>query len=132
MVLLVSDPTGRTPPDALEWMPLETFLIFTARVSKMLKPVGLNIKPKNPVLKLDAYNRRKFRGEKLRTILNIEATSPVLDRKVRDASEHFDERLDEWAFQQPRVTAEDLEADALPVSATAGAESRPLPPGSLR
>ncbi|MFI1364333.1 hypothetical protein [Streptomyces griseochromogenes] len=33
---------GQTPPDPLVWIPLETFLMFSAKVSKMLKPVGLD------------------------------------------------------------------------------------------
>lgn len=106
---------GRTPPDPLIWIPLETFLMFTAKVSKMLKPIGVEKdRPKKSGPAQDAYDRRKVRGEQLRAILEVDDASPVLDRKVRDASEHFDERLDAWTGEQPRVTAEEMETGGLP------------------
>ncbi|MCX5301000.1 hypothetical protein OG898_31815 [Streptomyces sp. NBC_00193] len=106
---------GQTPPDPLVWIPLETFLMFSAKVSKMLKPVGLdNGRPKKAGPKQDAYDRRKYRGECLRALLGVDDASPLLDRKVRDASEHFDERLDAWTGEQPRFTAEEVEAGGLP------------------
>lgn len=100
-------------PDPLIWIPLETFLMFTAKVSKMLKPVGVdgNWSNKSRVSR-EVFDYRKLRGEELCAVLQVEKTSPVLDRKVRDASEHFDERLDAWTAEQPRLTAEDLETGA--------------------
>ncbi|WP_158692767.1 hypothetical protein [Streptomyces roseochromogenus] len=106
---------GQTPPDPLIWIPLETFLMFTAKVSKMLKPIGVDKgRPKNAGPAQDVYDRRKLRGEQLRAILEVDDASPVLDRKVRDASEHFDERLDAWTGEYPRVTAEEMETGDLP------------------
>ncbi|MEF9884549.1 hypothetical protein [Streptomyces sp. P9-A4] len=114
-LLEIRQRAGQTPPDPLVWIPLETFLMFSAKVSKMLKPVGLdNNRPKNAGSKQDAYDRRKYRGERLRAILDVDDASPVLDRKVRDSSEHFDERLDEWTGKHPRATAEEVETRGLP------------------
>jgi hypothetical protein len=105
------------PPDPLIWIPLETFLMFTAKVSKMLKPVGVDGKwSEKSRFSQDTFEYRKFRGSKLRAILQVTNNSPVLDRKVRNASEHFDEDLDKWTAEQPRVTAEDLETGASPIS----------------
>lgn len=71
-------------------------------------------KPKMAGPKQDAYDRRKYRGESLRALLGVDDASPLLDRKVRDTSEHFDERLDAWTGEQPRFTAEEMEAGGLP------------------
>ncbi|MER6916447.1 hypothetical protein ABT354_32710 [Streptomyces sp. NPDC000594] len=107
---------GQTPPDPLVWIPLETFLMFSAKVSKMLKPVGVDRgRPKSPGPAQNTYDRRKLRGERLCALLDVDDASPVLDRRVRDASEHFDERLDAWTGEHPRVTAEEMEAGMLPV-----------------
>ncbi|MDJ0463002.1 hypothetical protein [Streptomyces sp. H27-C3] len=108
---------GRTPPDPMLWIPLEAFLMFAAKVSKMLKPVKLDQgRPKDSKPEQQkAYDRRKFRGERLRALLEVDDSSPVLDRRVRDASEHFDERLDTWTGDHPRITADEMEAGALPI-----------------
>ena len=42
---------SRTPPDPLAWMPLETFLMFGGKVSKMLKPPEKSPPPKKPPLR---------------------------------------------------------------------------------
>lgn len=110
---------SQTPPDPLLWMPLETFLMFTGKVSRMLKPPEKQPPPKKPQFR-EAYEWRMRRGEHLRHILEIDDESPVLDRGVRNASEHFDEDLDDWIARAPRPTAEQVEAGALP--------SQPSPP----
>lgn len=101
---------NRTPPDPLAWMPLETFLMFTAKVSKTFRPTQMNNEPKKPGPARDAHQRRKFRGERLCELLGVDDASPIWAREVRDASEHFDERLDEWIFPHPRASAEEMEA----------------------
>ena len=111
---------GHSPPDPLLWMPLETFLMFTAKVSKMLMPIAHDQRPKKPGPKRDKYDRRVVRGERLRAMLDVLDTSPVLDRAVRDASEHFDERLDDWIAERHPPTAEEVERGEL--------WAAPLPP----
>jgi len=101
----------RTPPDPLLWIALETFLMYTAKVSKMLKPIQPNKPPKDPE-KLAASQRREVRGDHLRHILEVGDDSPVLRREVRDANEHFDERLDDWIAKVPRPSAEEIESGA--------------------
>lgn len=105
---------GRRPPDPLEWMPLETFLMFAAKVSKMLKPVGVGKAPPKKPDRRAAYEWRKSRGEHLCRLLEVDDASPVLSREVRNASEHFDEHLDEWMARAPRVTVEQIEAGEQP------------------
>lgn len=102
------------PADPLIWIPIETFLMFTSKVSKMLKPPRSGARPAHPGPKQAAFDRRDGRGAQLRALLLVQDDSPVLDRTVRDASEHFDERLDEWIELQPRPTAEQMEAGAAP------------------
>ena len=41
----------------------------------------------------------KARGQKLREVFGLDNTSPLYDRKARNALEHFDERLDEFLLQ---------------------------------
>lgn len=110
----VYEQVSRTPPPPVTWISLETFLMFTAKVSKMLSPL-LTDKPRtNKGQTQEGWKWRQERGSYLRNLLGVDETSPVLDRKVRDASEHFDERLDEWVAHQPRPSAEQLEAGDLP------------------
>ncbi|MBB5790328.1 hypothetical protein [Jiangella mangrovi] len=101
------------PPDPRLWASVDTFLTYAARLSKMVKPID-GARPKKDLQKQAAYDRRKLRGEKLRELLGVEETSAVLSRSVRDSSEHFDERLDAWVFEQERFTADELEAGARP------------------
>jgi hypothetical protein len=102
----------RRPPNPVEWLAIETFLICVAKVSKMLRP-----SPRRRNEPLQDYEWRQLRGSKLRRLLNVKTDSPVLDRAVRNASEHFDERIDRWISQQPRMSAEEVEAGLVaPVS----------------
>jgi hypothetical protein len=41
------------------------------------------------------------RAEKLRVKYNVDQTSPLANRALRNALEHFDERLDNWVLQNP-------------------------------
>jgi hypothetical protein len=64
------------------WLHLQTFLAFTANVSKFLWPVN------------DPPHRA--RGEALRRELAVGDDSPLKSRKLRDRFEHFDEDVDDW------------------------------------
>ncbi|MFJ7147974.1 hypothetical protein ACIQVT_07215 [Streptomyces sp. NPDC100445] len=44
----------------------------------------------------------------------MEDSSPLKAREVRNGSEHFDERLDEWIVSLPRPTAEEWRAGTKP------------------
>ncbi|MEU2673857.1 hypothetical protein ABZ622_34335 [Streptomyces sp. NPDC007164] len=44
----------------------------------------------------------------------MEDSSPLEAREVRDGSEHFDERLDEWIVSLPRPTVEEWQAGTKP------------------
>ncbi|KOV68711.1 hypothetical protein [Streptomyces sp. MMG1121] len=110
----VYEQASRTPPPQGTWISLETFLMFTAKVSKTLSPL-LTDKPRTSKGQThEGWEWRQVRGSYLRNLLGVDDTSPVLDPKVRDASEHFDERLDEWVAHQPRPSADPIEAGDLP------------------
>jgi hypothetical protein len=64
------------------WYAVQSFLISTANISKILWP------PDKKYAK---------RGLKLRTILNVSDGSPLKNRDVRNHFEHFDERVHTWA-----------------------------------
>lgn len=44
-------------------------------------------------------NRKKYaaRGEALRTLIGLDENSPLAQRSVRNAPEHYDERVENWA-----------------------------------
>ena len=42
-----------------------------------------------------------FRGEQLRKIYNIDETSALFNRDLRNELEHFDEKLDNWLREMP-------------------------------
>lgn len=42
-----------------------------------------------------------YRGEKLRTIYDVDETSALFNRDLRNELEHFDEKLDDWLKKMP-------------------------------
>lgn len=67
------------------WFAIDSALGAMARISKILWPT--RAAPKESVERCRSF-RRAF---------EVDEASPVLNRSVRDALEHFDERLDNWA-----------------------------------
>lgn len=67
--------------DELEiWVSIQSILVAAGNVSKILWPR----KPS------------KARGERLRTLLNIDDGNLLSDRKFRNHFEHYDERIEDW------------------------------------
>ncbi|GLX03308.1 hypothetical protein [Microbispora sp. NBRC 16548] len=97
------------PKDPLIWFAVEGLLNHAGKVSMLLNPVK-------------GESGREKRGEYLRVLLEVPDDSPVFDRRVRNANAHYDERLDTWVAQQPRLTAEQLEREGWPA----------LPPPPIR
>ena len=62
------------------WSSIQSVLVAAGNVSKILWP------------------QKKYakRGELLRTMLNIEESNLLSDRKFRNHFEHYDERIEEW------------------------------------
>ncbi|MFJ2866792.1 NUDIX hydrolase [Kitasatospora sp. NPDC087314] len=100
---------GQDPADPRAWMLLESFLTYTAKVSKTLQPVPSDKPRTNKGQTQEGWAWRQVRGEYLRDLLGVDLASPVLERDVRNAAEHFDEHLDEWVAHYPRPTASDWE-----------------------
>ncbi|WP_126993664.1 hypothetical protein [Thermosipho globiformans] len=63
------------------WYSIQSFLIATANISKILWP---------------SSKRYKEKGEKLRKVLDISENFLIKSREFRNHFEHFDERIDEW------------------------------------
>lgn len=63
------------------WCSLQSILIASSNVSKILWPSRKN---------------SKERGEKLRSMLEIENGNILQERKLRNHFEHYDERIDDW------------------------------------
>ncbi|MFJ9446712.1 hypothetical protein ACIRRH_33360 [Kitasatospora sp. NPDC101235] len=100
-----ADLAGQVPPDPRAWMQIEAFLMYTAKVSKMLQPITNKQRWQTP----EGQDWRKVRGAYLCGLLQVPDGAAVLDRKVRDAAEHFDEHLDEWVAHHSQPTAAEWE-----------------------
>jgi hypothetical protein len=95
-----------TPVPPAAWICFEDLLNFTGKVSRMLWPVEKKGKGQTN----EGVQWRKARGAYLRDVLEMGDGSPLKAREVRNGSEHFDERLDEWIVRLPRPTLEDVQA----------------------
>lgn len=62
------------------WFAIQSFLTSNANISKLLFPI----------------KETNVRGQELRVLLEIEETSPLRPRDMRNHFEHFDERLDKF------------------------------------
>ena len=69
------------------WYSVQALLVAAANVSKLLWPPGRDLRK---------------RGETLRDSLLVGDDSPIRGRGLRDAFEHFDERIEKWAQSSPR------------------------------
>jgi len=64
-----------------------------ASVSKLLRPICLNRKPSKLT---PAHEQRVATAAGLELVCEMNADHPIHTRDVRDAFEHFDERLEQW------------------------------------
>ena len=78
---------------------IHSFLTHTSNVSRLFwPPVPAQRRNETDAAyasRLSNFDRVQ-RAEKLRALYEIEDTSPLRNRALRDHLEHFDERLDEW------------------------------------
>ena len=74
------------------WSSIQSILIATANVSKILWP----------------SERYKGRGERIRELLKVENDNIISDRKFRNHLEHYDERIEEWFSNQSSAVYTDL------------------------
>lgn len=81
------------------WYSVQSFLISTANISKLLWP---------------SDKKYADRGAALRKILAINNNSPLQNRDVRNHFEHYDERLHEWAKNMPERLF--LDSNIMPLS----------------
>lgn len=63
------------------WTLIQTILVSTANVSKILWP---------------SENQYLSRGEQLRKLLNVNIKNPLSKRKFRNHFEHYDDRIEKW------------------------------------
>ena len=86
--------------DAIElWSAIQSILTAAANVSRILSPP----RPES-----------KTRGAMLRDLLQIDASNPLLQRKLRNHFEHYDERIEEWFSSMTRSTYVDQIIGPLP------------------
>lgn len=79
--------------DEIVWGDLQSALFAGIVISRILNPVGVKPWPKDTFREREAIAKR--RGSRLRELLQIDESSPLLKvTNVRDSFEHFDERLD--------------------------------------
>jgi hypothetical protein len=93
------------PPSGLEgrrywnrriWLRVHALLSASSNVSRILWP--------NPYRRgAEAAKKSVSRGRELRTFLGIKEDNPLVARKVRNAFEHIDERLDDWMPTVPKL-----------------------------
>lgn len=65
------------------WTFIQSTLSHAAMISKFMKPSSRS-------------TVSEARARELKTLLNVDDTSPVFNRNARNNVEHFDERLDRW------------------------------------
>jgi hypothetical protein len=75
------------------WPAIQAFLSATANVSKLLWSVRSD-------KSCAKAHWKRFRGERLRTELDVSDSSPLKSRRVRDSADHFDERIDDLVRNQ--------------------------------
>lgn len=78
--------------DRLEvWCSIQSILVSTANISKILWP-----------------SKNRIRGKRLREMLKVEKNSILSNRKFRNHFEHYDERIEEWFHNRPNGVYSDL------------------------
>jgi len=75
------------------WSSIQSILVATANVSKILWPTA---------------KKYKGRGERLRQELGVENNNILSSRKFRNYFEHYDEQVDDWFKNQPSAVYTDL------------------------
>jgi len=80
--------------DQLEvWCSVQSILVSSANISKILWPPGKN---------------RQLRGKRLRETLKVEKNNILANRKFRNHFEHYDERIEERFQNSPNGVYVDL------------------------
>ena len=87
---------------------IQAFLVAVANISKILSP---------------SNNKFKSRGEELRKMLQVPINSPILNRKIRNHFEHYDERIESWASLSKRHNISDMNISCSMFSALPELES---------
>lgn len=85
---------------------VQSLLAASAMVSKLLWPHPPNILPNDSPIEPDQEEHRQFtlaRGRTLRKALKIKGIPVLESRKVRNALEHFDDRLDRYFREGHRM-----------------------------
>lgn len=75
------------------WSCIQSFLVASGNVSKMLWPIK---------------KEYKERGERLRVLLKLDNDNLLADRKFRNYFEHYDERIEDWFENQRSAVYTDL------------------------
>lgn len=68
------------------WLAIQSILVATANVSKILWP---------------SRKSSAARGKTLRKLLNVDDRNMLFDRRFRNHFEHYDTRIEEWSEKNP-------------------------------
>ncbi|MHB1169474.1 MAG: hypothetical protein ACYC28_09365 [Longimicrobiales bacterium] len=93
---LAADRLASTFDPVEVWASIQSILVATANVSKILWPVRKSSAP---------------RGKQLRELLNVPDESPLFDRTIRNHFEHYDERVEQWFRGAGSAAYRDLSID---------------------
>ncbi len=91
------DDIGKRQWNQRIWLLVHALLSAASNISHILWP--------NPDKGrgLEAVSRSVRRGRELRLILGIRGENPMISRRVRNAFEHIDKRLDDWLPTVPEL-----------------------------
>jgi len=79
------------------WGLIQIILASTANISKILWPGYDNCRAKKDEQYALRAKQYSLRGTYLRELLSVDKRSPLNSRDLRNAFEHYDERLHDWA-----------------------------------
>ncbi len=91
------DDKGKRQWNQRIWLLVHALLSAASNISHILWPNP--DKGRGP----EAVSRSVRRGRELRLILGIKGENPMISRRVRNAFEHIDERLDDWLPTVPEL-----------------------------
>lgn len=112
----------KSTTDAFEvWSPVQSFLAAAAALRRLLFPNPATVGPGGQPLTEEEEQLRLFavtRGKQLRKALDIRGGRPLEKVEVRNAFEHFDQRLDQLMFK-----IQDGQAQSIIIDRTIGSEN---------
>lgn len=97
---------GTASNDTMVWGDLQAALFAAIVIQRILQPG--NVRPFPKATRGARQRQADYRGQRLRELLDVDESWPLfLAKDVRDACEHFDEKLDAVVMDEARVSLVD-------------------------